>query len=216
LLAGIGERPEQALRDLSLLSEAELHQLRAEWSDTASFFPQEATLHSLFAGQAEQRPDAVAVEQGEESLTCRELERRAGRLARRLVALGLRPEERVGVLAERSPDLVAALLGILQAGGAYLPLDPTYPPERLSWMIADAGASLLVALPSAPAMELPAGLRTVRLDGEAPALGLPRIPLPRVPAESLAYVMYTSGSTGVPKGVAVTHRNVVRLVRGAG
>src|SRR6185369_11716790 len=195
------------------------HQLLWEWSDTATPFPREETLHGLFAGQARLRPGAVAVEQAGETLTWGELRRRAGRLARRLVAEGLRLEERVAVLAERSPDLIVALLGILEAGGAYLPLDPADPPERLSWMLRDAGASLLVAR-EAPPFVLPAELRLVCPESERPGGAEseiePEVDLPRVPAAALAYVLYTSGSTGRPKGVAVTHRNVVRLVRGAG
>ena len=218
LLAGMAgmASAERPIAELPLIGAAERHQLLREWSNTATPFPSEATIHGLFADQARLRPDAVAVEQGGEALTWGELRRRAGRLARRLVARGLQPEERVAVLAERSPDLVVALLGILEAGGAYLPLDPANPPERLAWMVQDAGASLLVAR-EAPAFELPPGLRLIVPDsphGEEPET--PEIALPRMPAESLAYVMYTSGSTGKPKGVAVTHRNVLRLVRGAG
>ncbi|MFP5286706.1 MAG: condensation domain-containing protein, partial [Thermoanaerobaculia bacterium] len=216
LLAGMAEaaEAERAIAELPLLCEAERHQLLREWSDIATPFPSEETLHGLFAGQARLRPCAVAVEQAGETLTWGELRRRAGRLARRLAALGLRPEERVAVLAERSPDLIAALLGILEAGGAYLPLDPADPPERLAWMLRDAGASLLVAR-EAPPFELPAGVRLVTPEGAEPEAH-PGVELPRVPASSLAYVMYTSGSTGRPKGVAVTHRNVIRLVRGSG
>jgi amino acid adenylation domain-containing protein len=207
--------------DTALLSAAERQQLLREWSDTASLFPREATIHGLFAVEAELRPAAVAVEQGGERLTYSELGQRAARFARRLVALGLRPEERVAVLAERSVDLISALLGIVQAGGAYLPLDPAHPPERLTWLLRDAGASLLLApvtvslAASAQELARTAGLRLVTLDEEGPEVDLREVPLPEVPAAALAYVMYTSGSTGVPKGVAVTHRNVVRLVRGA-
>jgi amino acid adenylation domain-containing protein len=218
LLTAALTTPELMAWELPLLTGAERHQLLWEWSDTARSFPREATVHALFAEQAELRPAAVAVEQGGERLTYGELGRRAGRFARRLVALGLQPEERVAVLAERSPDLIAALLGILQAGGAYLPLDPTHPPERLAWTIRDAGASLLVAPGSAPGQGLAwtEGLRLVTLDHEETEEPEAGLPLPEVPAAALAYVMYTSGSTGTPKGVAATHRNVVRLVRGAG
>src|SRR5882724_10345567 len=211
LLAAATAHPEERLAALPLLGGAERHQLLAEWSDTAAAFPREATVYGLFAEQAALQPTAVAVEQGGEQWTYFELRQRAERFARRLVALGLRPEERVAVVAERSPDLIAALLGILAAGGAYLPLDPAAPPERLAWMLGDAGASLLVASPLASGLALPAGVRLVELAGEEDLA----VELPEIPAESLAYVMYTSGSTGTPKGVAVTHRNVVRLVRGA-
>ena len=120
----------------------------------------------------------------------------------------------MAVLAERSLDLVAHLLGILEAGGAYLPLDPADPPERLAWVLRDAGASLLLAR-EAPPFALPPGVRLVLPDGPGHESDS-EVPLPRVPAAALAYVLYTSGSTGTPKGVAVTHRNVLRLVRGAG
>ncbi|HBL25757.1 MAG TPA: non-ribosomal peptide synthetase module, partial [Acidobacteria bacterium] len=209
VLAAALDGPQQGVWELPLLTDAEEHQLLREWSDTERPFPREETIHGLFAAQVELRPGAVAVEQSETRLTYRDLQERAERVARRLVASGLRPEERVAVLGERSPDLIAVLLGILQAGGAYLPLHPSDPPERLAWTLRNAGVSLLVARGDLP-FELPAGLRLVPPDGEAPEIGLPR-----VPATALAYVMYTSGSTGTPKGVAVTHRNVVRLVRGA-
>ncbi|MFL6196132.1 MAG: amino acid adenylation domain-containing protein, partial [Thermoanaerobaculia bacterium] len=214
LLAGMAEGVEEdrPIGELPMLGAAERHQLLREWSDTAAAFPSESTVHELFAEQARSRPGAVAVEHGAEALTWAELRQRAGRIARRLAALGLRPEERVAVLAERSLDLVPTLLGILEAGGAYLPLDPAHPPERLAWMVQDAGASLLVAR-EAP-FELPPGMRLVIPDG--PEGEVPEAALPRVHPESLAYVTYTSGSTGRPKGVAVTHRNVLRLVRNAG
>ncbi len=177
LLAGMAAGADRPLAELPLLGAAERHQLLREWSDTATAFPAEETLHGLFAKQARLRPGAVAVEHGGEALTWAELRQRAGRIARRLVALGLRPEERVAVLAERSLDLVPALLGILEAGGAYLPLDPANPPERLAWMVQDAGASLLVAR-EAPPFDLPPGLRLVipdSPDGEAPEATLPRV-----------------------------------------
>jgi amino acid adenylation domain-containing protein len=196
LLMALAADPERPPRSLPLLSEDERRQVLVDWNRTASPFPREATIHGLFAEQAALRPMAMAVEQGDVKLTYGELEERAGRIARHLLALGLQPEERVAVLAERAPDLIAALLGILQAGGVYLPLDPSHPAERRAWMMRDAGAARLVD-----------GMEPEELQGEG-------LELPDVPSESLAYVMYTSGSTGTPKGVAVTHRNVVRLVRG--
>ncbi len=216
LLAALAADPERPPGDLPLLVAAERHQLAVEWNDTAAPYPDRASIHGLFAEQAARRPGAVAVELGEERLTYGELQRRAGGIARRLLALGLRPGERVAVLAERTPDLVPSLLGILQAGGAYLPIDPAYPPDRLAWMIRDAGASLLVAA-AAPEAGLPEGLRLVTPDEAMPAGDERPIMseiLPEIPAESLAFVIYTSGSTGSPKGVAVTHRNAIRLVRG--
>src|SRR5262249_10364779 len=134
----------------------------AEWNDTAAGYPSEASIPALFAEQAALRPTAVAVEQGDERLTYGELRQRAGRFARRLRALGLRPGDPVAVIADRSPDLIAALLGILEAGGAYLPLDPSHPADRLAWTARDAGASFLVA--GAGALEPPEGLRLVSVN----------------------------------------------------
>ncbi|HEX6864352.1 MAG TPA: AMP-binding protein, partial [Thermoanaerobaculia bacterium] len=201
LLEGIAARPEARLSELPLLTAGELHQIVADWSGTATAYPREATIHGLFAEQARRTPDAVALVFGDESLTYAELDARADRRARRLRALGVGPEVAVGLPAERSIDLIVAILGILKAGGAYVPLDPAYPAERRALMLADVKAPVVLG-----EEQLPGSLEA----GEEPAL------LPEVDAEGLAYVMFTSGSTGRPKGVAVTHRNVVRLVRETG
>jgi amino acid adenylation domain-containing protein len=194
LLEGIAAAPGTTLEDLPLLGEAERRQI-LEWSGAPPKTSSDATIHSLFAEQAARTPDAVAVVLGDDEWTYAELAERAGRVALRLLRLGLAPETRVAVMGERSLDLIAALLGILQAGCAYLPLDPEQPSERQAFMLADAGASLLLS--------------------ETEEDGAPLSP-PPVSPDQLAYVMYTSGSTGTPKGVAVTHRNVVRLIRDQG
>jgi aspartate racemase len=241
LLAGAVASPETPLAELPLLSEDERIQVLETWNRTAADFPGEATVHGLFAEQAARTPDTVAVIHGDARLTYGELARRSERLARRLLALGVGPEERIGLCAGRSLEMITALLGILKAGAAYLPLDPSSPPERLAWMLSDAGATVLLT----DAADVSGNLRVLRLEdldeseshpegeeragriwaGEPSAPPDPSArsslqddsggPLPEIPAASLAYVMYTSGSTGRPKGVAVTHRNVVRLVRGA-
>jgi amino acid adenylation domain-containing protein len=212
LLTAAVSNPDAPAAFLPLMPDEERRQVLMEWNRTATSWPRHASLGDLFLEQAARTPGGVrsqALVWNEGTMTWAELEERSARVARRLRALGVEPEERIGLLADRSPDLIAALLGILRAGGAYLPLDPSSPPERLAWMLDDAGSRRLLTdreVPSRP------GLEVLRLD-EAVAPGEPDVPLPAVLPEALAYVMYTSGSTGTPKGVAVTHRNVVRLVR---
>ena len=169
-----------------------------------------ATLPELFAAQAARTPDAVAVVCEDERLSYDELDARSSQLAHHLRALGVGAEVVVGLCVERSPALLVALIGILKAGGAYLPLDPDYPRERLAYMLADAGAAVLVTQ-SALRDRLPAtAARMVQLDADGRRSR--RSPSPRRPVAShphnTAYVIYTSGSTGTPKGVAVAHRIV--------
>jgi amino acid adenylation domain-containing protein len=216
--------PDLPLSRLPLLAPAERHQVAAEWNDTASGFP-EQTLHGLFAEQAAARPDAVAVawEGGPmRTMTYRDLDRRSNEIARHLRRLGVAINARVALVAERSPEMVAALLGILKAGGGYLPLDPSYPRERLALLLADAAPAavvgprhLLAALPpgTLPRLALEDTF-TEATEGNTEADTAPTVPRSAdVPPASLAYVLYTSGSTGTPKGVEVSHRAVVRLVR---
>jgi amino acid adenylation domain-containing protein len=221
LLRGILEDESLTLSALPLMDEAERTQVEREWNDTATDWPREATVHGLFEEQARRFPGRVAVTCAGEDLTYAELDRKAERLAAKLRGLGVGPDDRVGLCAERSAELIAAILGILKAGGAYLPLDPDYPSERLAGMLADAEARVILVqegledcLPESGAVRLPL-LKTL---SEAPASGRagPRRAGPEPDPDNLAYVMFTSGSTGRPKGVAVTHRNVVRLVRETG
>jgi amino acid adenylation domain-containing protein len=216
LLTAAAASPETPVADLPLLAPEETAELLVDRNRTGTDFPRDASLGGLFVATAARTPAAVAVTSDEGDLTYEELEQRSASVAHRLLALGLAREERVGLIAHRSPDLIAALLGIVRAGGAYLPLDPAYPPERLAWMLHDAGARLLLAdrrlLDVLPPGTLPPDLRVLPLDEAVSGDG--RGDGEVLPSDSLAYVMYTSGSTGTPKGVAVTHRNVVRLVRG--
>ncbi|MCY1021700.1 non-ribosomal peptide synthetase [Pyxidicoccus sp. MSG2] len=171
-------------------------------------FPAERLLHGWFEAQAEARPEAVAVKLGKEKLTYGELNRRANRLAHVLRQKGVGPEEVVGLLAERSLELVVGLLGILKAGGAYLPLDPVYPAERSRYMAKDAGVRVVVAQQA-----LAGRLEGAEVEVVAPTVESGREDNPQVEMTSgaAAYVIYTSGSTGQPKGTVVEHRQVVRL-----
>ncbi|HEX8189187.1 MAG TPA: amino acid adenylation domain-containing protein [Pyrinomonadaceae bacterium] len=216
LLGGIAADPRQRLRDLPLLSEDDRRQVLAGWNATEADYPLDLCLHQLFEEQAERTPDSVALVYEGERLTYGELDVRAEALASRLRAHGVGPDAVVGVLAERSLGLVAGLLAVLKAGGAYLPLDPEYPAARLSFMLEDAGAPVLLTrrrvLDGNPELAALAGRvgPVVDLDEEsAPAAAAPADDLPaRVRPENLAYVIYTSGSTGRPKGVMISHRAI--------
>ncbi|AVH60769.1 MULTISPECIES: non-ribosomal peptide synthetase [Streptomyces] len=172
----------------------------------------EATLTGLFEAQVGKTPDAAAVTCGDLTLTYRDLNERANRLAHRLVARGMGPEHVVALALERSADLVVAILATLKAGAAYLPLDPEYPPARLAHMVTDARPGLLLTTTAAQA-NLPAahGTPVLLLDAPDTTTDLTHNPTPALAPDHPAYVIYTSGSTGQPKGVVNTHRNVVRL-----
>ncbi|HVS00085.1 MAG TPA: amino acid adenylation domain-containing protein, partial [Thermoanaerobaculia bacterium] len=181
------------LAELPWLTVAERHQALLEWNDTARLYVPGVCLHELVARQAGRTPDAVAVVFAGRELSYGELERRANRLAHHLIALGIEPEDRVGLRLERSLEMVVGVLGVLKAGAAYVPLDPTYPAERLALLVAGSGARVVLMPESWEEMG-------ERPDGPPPV---------RSGADNLAYVLFTSGSTGAPKGVMVPHRGVV-------
>ncbi|MFJ6380971.1 amino acid adenylation domain-containing protein [Kitasatospora sp. NPDC092039] len=174
-------------------------------------------VHEWFAGRASGTPDVTALEFGGRRLTYAELDSRANQLAHLLRARGVGPDAPVAVCAQRSPEVVTALLAVLKAGGHYLPLDPEYPPERLAFMVADSGARILLVEPGLADRFAATGLDRVAIEPDwSAAAGLPTTaPASGAVPDDLAYVMYTSGSTGRPKGVGVTHRNVLRLVHEA-
>ncbi|MEW5930904.1 MAG: amino acid adenylation domain-containing protein, partial [Gemmatimonadota bacterium] len=213
VLEALAADPARHLSELSLLRGEERAQVLEAWNDTAAAYPRERCIHELFAEQAARTPDAPAVVLGDQALTYVELERGANRLAHHLRRLGVGPEVRVGLLVERSTDLLVALLGVLKAGGAYIPLDPVAPPERQRALLADAGAPVLLTQANLAARLEGYPGAVVRLDedhdivarepDDAPAAG--------VHPRNLAYVLYTSGSTGAPKGVLVEHRSVLNL-----
>ena len=211
LLEGIVANPAQRLAELPLLTDAERHQLLVEWNDTQADYPMDVCIHQLFEAQAEPTPDAVAVVFEGKQLTYSELNARANQLARYLGKRGIGPDQLVGICVERSLEMVIGLLGILKADGAYLPLESSYPIERLAFMLEDAQASVL--LTQARLLEGLPGHRAelICLDSDWEKIareGTENLSSGTTP-ESLAYVTYTSGSTGRPKGVMISHRAVL-------
>jgi amino acid adenylation domain-containing protein len=215
LAAAAAADPGRPVSELPMLREGERHQLLVELAAGAEEHPADERLESLFDRQAGRSPDAVAVCCGAERRTYGELRRSADRLAARLRALGVQPEVRVGIRLDRSIGLVVAILGVLKAGGTYVPIDPAYPEERARLLLTDAGISILVTERGLAAGLAADGVATVLIEdleraGEPAAdAAAPRVPAGLV--ETAAYVIYTSGSTGRPKGVPVSHANVVRL-----
>jgi amino acid adenylation domain-containing protein/non-ribosomal peptide synthase protein (TIGR01720 family) len=215
LLTAIPHNSARRLCDIPLLTSDEARRL-AEWNETATSYPRDATIHQLFEDQERRAPHAIAVNGEGESLTYEAVNRRANQLGRRLRALGVEPETLVGLCVESPVAFVIGTLGVLKAGGGYVPLDPAYPDERLLYMLADSGAAALVTT-RALAGRFPANDMALLVledlqpvdDDEYAQGNLPD----RTTADNLAYVMYTSGSTGQPKGVAIPHRAVIRTVR---
>ncbi|WP_432421115.1 amino acid adenylation domain-containing protein, partial [Nocardia cyriacigeorgica] len=199
--------------DIDLLTVGERDRVLHAWNAPGAWVPG-ATLPDLIAEQAWRRPDAVAVRAGGATLTFAELQRRANRVARALIARGAGPEALVAVAVERTEDLPVALLGVLATGAAYLPVDATYPAQRLEFILDDA-APVCVLTTAGERDRVPVGERPVVLLEDTAEYSDARIGdadrIAPLRADNLAYVIYTSGSTGLPKGVGVTHRNVVEL-----
>ncbi len=214
LVGAIAENPEMAIAQFPLLSPWEREQLLIEWNQTETDYPRHACVHHLFETQVENTPDAIALVFGEQTLTYSELNEQANRLARYLQAVGVGVESLVGVCLERSPNLIIALLAILKAGGSHLPLDPTYPSDRLALMVEDAQLETILTEKDKSKF-FPGVASCIDLDaaeGKIASYSTENA-IASTTATSLAYVMYTSGSTGRSKGVTVAHRNIVRLVK---
>jgi len=213
LLKGICADSRQHARAIPLLEAGDLA-LLDKWNDTRIDFPQDQCIHQLFEAQAERTPDATAIASADGHLTYRQLNQAANRLAHHLRKLGAGPEQRVGICLERSLELVVGLLAILKAGAAYVPLDPSYPRERLIYIVEHAEVNILVTEKSVQsALLLPGGsliyvdtdrAEIARQSAENPAAG--------VLSGNAAYVIYTSGSTGKPKGVIIEHRQVINFL----
>jgi amino acid adenylation domain-containing protein len=213
LLAGIIANPEQDISTLPLLTQSERHQLLVEWNNTDAEYPRNKCSHQLVEEQVERTPDAVAVEFEAEQLTYRELNAFANQVAHYLRSLGVKPEVPVGFCVDRSIQRAVGLLGIFKSNGVYVPLDPTYPEERLAYILSDSSAQVLLTtsktLSSLPQLAKAAqGLQIVYLDRDWEVISQQseENPVSQVQHNNLAYILYTSGSTGTPKGVAMEHR----------
>jgi amino acid adenylation domain-containing protein/non-ribosomal peptide synthase protein (TIGR01720 family) len=210
LLMSMVNEPEQRLSQIPILTPQEKQLILKDWNKTTQAYPNQC-IHQLFEAQVERTPDAVALVFGEECLTYRELNSKANQLAHYLQQLGVKPETTVGICLERSPEMLIGILGVLKAGGVYLPLDPTYPDERVKWILGDAQVGMMFAQRRKDAKE---ERRVVCWEGDREAIALQSIenPISDVTAENLAYVIYTSGSTGKPKGVMIEHRSLTNLI----
>ena len=198
---------------MAKLTETDRHRMLVEWNDTTIRYPTDPCLHELVEEQVGRTPDAIAVVSEERTVDYAGLNREANRLARRLRAVGVGAESVVGVCLHRSVDLVVALLGVLKAGGAYLPVDPDYPAERQRYLLTDSRAAAVITGPGTdhPQLATVTGA-LIRIDEEQPA-GPDGDLDPVTGPGNAAYVIYTSGSTGRPKGVVVEHRAIVNRVR---
>lgn len=212
LLNGIAADPLTPVCRLPILTEAEQRQFLGEWNNTRREYPRKC-IHELFEEQARRSPDRIAVVFENQRITYRDLNRKVNRLAWHLRGLGVNTGTMVGILAERSAEMIVGVLGILKAGGAYVPLDPAHPQGRLAFILRDTRAPLVLTQYSLTAL-LPQGdFQVVRLDADALPAQDEDLPGGTQPSD-LAYAVYTSGSTGQPKGVAVTHANLVNAYFG--
>jgi len=206
LLRGAVADTTRPLQDLAMLDLTERQQILEQWNATARDYPQNQWVHHLIEAQAERQPQATALVFAEQRIDYAELNRRANRLAHRLIEAGVGPDVRVGLAVERSFDMVIGLLAVLKAGGAYVPLDPDYPRERLAYMLDDSGVQLLLTqAPLLGQLPIPQGLETLVLGESSFETYSEQNPAVALDGENLAYVIYTSGSTGQPKGAGNRH-----------
>ncbi|TCP59047.1 amino acid adenylation domain-containing protein [Tumebacillus sp. BK434] len=214
LLRAIADQPYTKISSLPLLTQREGYRLLVEWNRTEAEVPA-LPVHALFEQQAERTPGQSAIVFADERVSYRELNERANRLARHLQKIGIGAGQLVGLAMERSVELYVAMIAILKAGGAYVPLDTSYPAERLTYMLADTGISVLVSVQRLAGLLPPHEAQVVCLDELqlGPDIAADNLPLLAGP-DSVAYVMYTSGTTGRPKGVLTPHRGIVRFVWG--
>ncbi|ANF97987.1 non-ribosomal peptide synthetase [Paenibacillus bovis] len=212
VMESISADPSITLNEIEIITLAEKQQILEQFNDTQVPYPRNSTIHELFVEQVKRTPDQIALVSGDRRMTYYELEQRSAALARTLLAQGLQPEEPVAVMSTRSMEMVVALLGILRAGGAYVPVDPEYPEDRVQYMLSDGGVKLMLVQDWEMAQG-DFGVTILNLHDKHAYTDGHSLSQSAGHAESLAYLMYTSGTTGRPKGVMIEHRNVVRLVK---
>ncbi len=213
LLLAMARDPQARIGALPSLPDALRQRVLVQWNDTAAPYPADSSIPAQFEAQVSRSPDAVALRAGATAVTYAELNARANQIGRLLQSNGAAPGTVVGIGLERGIDMVAGLLGILKCGAAYLPVDGGLPPQRIEYMLRDSGASLLLAQASAAAWPSSAARLVDPVDAESLSMSQQDLGI-RLGGRDLAYCLYTSGSTGSPKGVAVEHRSVLRLVKG--
>jgi amino acid adenylation domain-containing protein len=217
LIHACNSQPEQQLARLPLISAAEQQQLLVDWNQTTTPVPTDVCIHQLFEQQVARTPDEIAVAYKSKQLTYQELNTRANQLAHYLILQGVKPDTLVGLQMERSIEMIVGLLAIQKAGGAYLPLDPDFPADRLALMIEDSQAPIILTQQRLiPNLTISAGVQVIEIDtswGEIAQYSTTNAQT-EVKPENLAYIIYTSGSTGKPKGVMVEHRNAVNFFTG--
>ncbi|MED1788412.1 amino acid adenylation domain-containing protein [Brevibacillus laterosporus] len=202
--------PKQPSREIEFLSEQEKHQLIFGFNQTQSGYPQDKTIVQLFEEQAKKHSDREALVCDDQRMTYEELNRRANQVARSLTERGIEPDDIVGIMVERSLEMIVGILGIVKAGAAYLPIDPIYPQDRIHYMLEDSGAKLLLTdRPEGKVSTYPGAIIHLR-DENLEKYASENLSV-EISPQSLAYIIYTSGTTGHPKGVMIEHRHVVCL-----
>src|SRR6185369_12948896 len=214
LLRSSSEKPEVAIRELEVVGKAERQLLLVEWNDTDAAYPRTACVHELFQDQARRQPNHIAVEFEGERLTYRELNERANQVANYLRRLGVTAEVRVGILMERSLEMIVGLWGVLKAGGAYVPLDPASPEARLTFMLEDASVQVILTQEKLSQRLSGSQDKIICLDSDWQRIATESTisPVNETVPENLVYVIYTSGSTGRPKGVMISHQGLVNYL----
>ncbi|MFJ2703839.1 condensation domain-containing protein, partial [Streptomyces sp. NPDC087428] len=210
LAASVAATPDAHLSELNMLTVRERQEILVDWNGKTGPYPDTATIHQLIENRVTTDPDNVALTHGNEQWTYTQLNNRANQLAHHLRNTGITPDTLIAVCLDRSPDLIATLLGILKAGAAFVPLDPEYPTDRITYMVEDAQAPLIITS-THHTNRLPANTPRLLVDTQWPDEATNDLP-PLASPDDLAYIIYTSGSTGRPKGVALEHRGVVNYL----